>query len=162
MVDYLRDCVRDFCDRITVRQIDCDLTAWDASTHEACTDAVIGLRRELECSLMSPNCPTLVKQAYDTTCNPSKFFGNQRGVTGASFASDSSVQVTGSMFFLSFILLLLSVFVWARVYPSRERGVWLFPTLRPLARCYKLEMWGEGVTSQDVGMEIVWVLGRGR
>ncbi|KAK7093493.1 hypothetical protein V1264_007235 [Littorina saxatilis] len=59
--------------KVTIDQTDCDLKAWLKKNHEACNKAVVGLRREMECSLLPPNCTTLQKPLFDTACHEDTF-----------------------------------------------------------------------------------------
>ncbi|GFR70183.1 hypothetical protein ElyMa_000321900 [Elysia marginata] len=80
-----------FCE-IAIEQVECDLKAWGNKNHEACVEAVIGLRRELECELVAPQCNVNPKQIseLDHTCHPEKFMKTKR----ENFSKDSSSAST--------------------------------------------------------------------
>lgn len=68
-----------FCE-VVLKQIDCDLDAWGKKNHAACHDTVIGLRRELECELLPPQCNIDVNQISDDNhaCHGDKFKKTER------------------------------------------------------------------------------------
>ncbi|BFZ23743.1 hypothetical protein BsWGS_26782 [Bradybaena similaris] len=61
--------------QFSLAQIECDNGAWRKKKHEACTDAVIGLRLELECELIPDQCSVEPKQIsqVEHVCHPGKF-----------------------------------------------------------------------------------------
>ncbi|XP_076451253.1 uncharacterized protein LOC143287194 [Babylonia areolata] len=86
--------------RITIKQADCDLKAWESKKHEDCNTATIGLRREMECNLMPPNCTVVQKDLFDNTCHISKFnekdrqnFANGGGSGGSSGSGNGASGV---------------------------------------------------------------------
>lgn len=109
----------DFCSRsvvintcfchfsITIKQTDCDLNAWSQKNHEACTDTVIGLRLEVECSLMPPNCTILQKASFDHVCHPEKFNKEKRDSFRTSPAA--APKYFSSMIFI-FTLFVIVIF----------------------------------------------------
>jgi len=68
-----------FCEIVT-EQIKCDTGAWAKKNHEACVEAVVGLRRELECELIPPQCNINTKQISDLehACHPEHFKEDER------------------------------------------------------------------------------------
>ena len=66
--------------------------AWSKKNHEACNNAVIGLRREMECSLLPPNCTVLQKPLFDKACHVDKFHKTARDNfgTGGGAGGDAS------------------------------------------------------------------------
>ncbi|GFO05790.1 hypothetical protein PoB_003229500 [Plakobranchus ocellatus] len=87
-----------FC-QIAIDQVECDLKAWGNKNHEACVDAVIGLRRELECELVAPQCNVNTQQINELehTCHPEKFMKNEREDFGKGSASLPAVAPVGML-----------------------------------------------------------------
>ncbi|XP_067657502.1 uncharacterized protein [Haliotis asinina] len=74
-----------FCD-VRLEHVRCDLDAWSRKSHKSCSEAVIGLRTELECGLLPDNCGTTHKQTIDKVCHPENFKKDLRGSSGATSA----------------------------------------------------------------------------
>ncbi|RUS91052.1 hypothetical protein EGW08_001180 [Elysia chlorotica] len=88
-----------FC-QIAIDQVECDLKAWGSKNHEACVEAVIGLRRELECELVAPQCNVNTKQIseLDHTCHPEKFMKTKReNFSNAKGSATGSARARAAM-----------------------------------------------------------------
>ena len=63
---------------------------------------MIGLRREMECNLLPPNCTTLQKALFDRACHVDKFHKNARnafskGGGNAGGAASRVLSLPGSL-----------------------------------------------------------------
>ncbi|KAL8587357.1 hypothetical protein ACOMHN_045604 [Nucella lapillus] len=101
--------------RISINQADCDLNAWMNKKHEACSKATIGLRREMECSLMPPNCTVSQKALFNKACHQDNFhksdrdnFGKPGGSGGGGGnGAERVVSLSGSLLFALFFVAFL-------------------------------------------------------
>ncbi|XP_071089221.1 uncharacterized protein [Haliotis cracherodii] len=93
-----------FCD-VRLEHVSCDLEAWSKKNHKSCSEAVIGLRTELECGLLPDNCGASHKQTIDKVCHQGNFKKDLRP------SSASSATVAVNVVFLSVVVYLFNMAV---------------------------------------------------
>ncbi|XP_041378179.1 uncharacterized protein LOC121390431 [Gigantopelta aegis] len=97
----------EFC-RIRLDHVKCDLGAWAQKKHEACNQGVIGLRTELECTLLPDQCSTAQKEKIADVCHVDKFFKHLRAGAGGGGGA-SATSVTFALFGVTILALTLIV-----------------------------------------------------
>ncbi|ESO87494.1 hypothetical protein LOTGIDRAFT_176890 [Lottia gigantea] len=105
--------MEEYC-RIRIDHVSCDLRGWAAAKRDSCAnDTVMGLRTELECSLLPDYCLENYTREVSVMCSVDKFKREQRDPnnipeSGHSHDHDDKNSATSVRFSLYFVLIFFS------------------------------------------------------